>query len=88
MGAGAALWDVAGDGALRLAASSAAPFPEVDTLRLLPLSGGTEEALLEVQGRILQLAAATLDADGTEALVLGVWRPEGGAELRVVRGAR
>ncbi len=88
VGAGAALWDVAGDGALRLAASSAAPFPEVDTLRLLPLSGGTEEALLEVQGRILQLAAATLDADGTEALVLGVWRPEGGAELRVVRGAR
>ncbi len=87
VGAGAALWDAAGDGTLRLAASSAALWPVVDTLRLLPLSGGAAEGLLEVPGRILQLTAA-LDGDGTEALVLGVWRSEGGAELRLVRGAR
>jgi hypothetical protein len=88
VGAGAALADVAGDGALRVVATSDAAAPAADRLRLLAVADGSESGSLDVPGRILQVTAASLDADGSEALVLGVWRPEGGAELRVVRGAR
>jgi hypothetical protein len=88
VGAGAALADVAGDGALCVVATSDAAAPAADRLRLLAVADGSESGSLDVPGRILQVTAASLDADGSEALVLGVWRPEGGAELRVVRGAR
>jgi len=88
VGAGAALADVAGDGVLRLAASSAAALPAVDRLVLLAMQDGTEHGSVEVPGRILQVTAAPLETGGPEALVLGVWTPEGGAELRLVRGSR
>jgi hypothetical protein len=85
VGAGAALADTQGDGALGLAASSADAAPAEDTLRLLGLSDGAERGRVQVPGRILQVAAAAFEALGPDALVLGVWRPDGGAELRVVR---
>ncbi len=88
VGAGAALVDVAGDGAFAVAASSDAAAPAVDRLRLLGPEDGAERGSVEVPGRILQVAAAALEANAPEALVLGVWRPEGGAELRLLRGAR
>jgi hypothetical protein len=88
VGAGAALTDVSGDGTVRLAASSALAAPATDRLRLLAPGDGAERGSVEVPGRILQVAAADLDGDGTEALVLGVWQPDGGAELRVVRSPR
>jgi hypothetical protein len=87
VGAGAALLEAPPGGALRVAASTAAQAPATDRLRLLFLADAAEGNGVEVPGRILQVTAARLETDGTEALVLGVWRPEGGAELRVVRGA-
>jgi hypothetical protein len=84
VGAGAALQD-ARDGALFLAASSSAAAPAEDVLRLLGLADGTEHARVPVPGRILQVAAAAFEANGPEALVLGVWGADGGAEVRVVR---
>jgi len=45
---------------------------------------GPEEPSVAVPGRILQVSAG---APGPgPALVLGVWTPDGGSELRVVRG--
>jgi hypothetical protein len=85
VGAGAALADVQGDGALGLAASSTAAAPAEDTLRLLGVPDGAELGRVQVPGRILQVAPAAFEAEGPDALVLGVWRPDGGAELRVVR---
>jgi len=87
VGAGAALLEAPPGGALRVAASTAAQAQATDRLRLLFLADASEGNGVEVPGRILQVTAARLETDGTEALVLGVWRPEGGAELRVVRGA-
>jgi hypothetical protein len=86
VGAGAALVEV--DEALAVAASSDAAALAVDRLRLLGAADGVEHGSVEVPGRILQVAAARLETNGAEALVLGVWRPEGGAELRLVRSAR
>jgi hypothetical protein len=85
VGAGAALADVLGDGTLLLAASSAAAAPAEDVLRLLGVADGVEYARVAVPGRILQVAAGAFEAQGPEALVLGVWRADGGAEVRLVR---
>jgi len=80
VGAGAAL--VSWRGETRIAASSAAPGPVEDRLRLV--GTGPEEPSVAVPGRILQVSAG---APGPgPALVLGVWTPDGGSELRVVRG--
>jgi hypothetical protein len=78
VGAGAAL--VSWQGEVRVAASSAAAAPTEDRLRLL--GAGPEEASVTVPGRILQVSPG---APG--ALLLGVWTPDGGSELRLVRGA-
>jgi hypothetical protein len=87
VGAGAALTDFASDGPVQVAASSAASAPAEDRLRLLSLADGAELARVEVPGQILQVAAAAQGTGRGEVLVLGVWRPDGGAELRLVRGA-
>ena len=86
VGAGAALVDGAADGLGLLAASSSAPAPAEDTLRLLALQDGTAQGGLQLKGRILQVATARAGVNGAEALLLGVWREDGGAELRLVRG--
>jgi hypothetical protein len=88
VGAGAALVEGKGGSAFSVAASSDAATPAVDRLRLLGAADGVEHGSVEVPGRILQVTSAALETNGAEALVLGVWRPEGGAELRLVRGAR
>ena len=80
VGAGAAL--VSWRGEMRVAASSAAPAPAEDRLRLV--GPGPEEPSVPVPGRILQVCGG---APGPgPALVLGVWTPDGGSELRMVRG--
>ena len=83
VGAGAALLEA--DGTLHLAASSASALPVVDRLVLLSAEDGTERASVEVPGRILQVTPAALKAGAPEALLLGVWGPDSGAELRLVR---
>jgi hypothetical protein len=83
VGAGAAL--VPWDGAVAVAASSAAAAPERDRLRLLDADG--ERGRLEMGGRIIQVTAAALAPDGPPALLLGVWTPDGASEIRVVRRA-
>lgn len=88
VGAGAAAVDLAADGVVRIAASSGAAAPAVDRLRLLAATDGAERASIDVPGRILQVAAADVDGDGREALLLGIWRPEGGSELRLLRSQR
>lgn len=85
VGAGAALLDAA-TGEVRVAASSAQAFPSVDRLVLLSARDASEGASVEVPGRILQVAAASLEKGGPEVLLLGVWGPEGTSELRLVRG--
>ncbi|MGZ6133493.1 MAG: hypothetical protein ACXWK9_03495, partial [Myxococcaceae bacterium] len=81
VGAGAAL--VPWRGEVRVAASGAAPAPTEDRLRLVGSGGG--EPSVSVPGRILQVRPAP-GPGGNPALVLGVWTPDGGSELRVVRG--
>lgn len=88
VGAGAAAVDLAADGVLLVAASSGAAAPATDRLRLLAAADGAERASVEVPGRILQVTAADVDGDGHEVVVLGVWRPDGGSELLLVRGRR
>ena len=82
VGAGAAL--VSWGAEVRVAASSAAPAPAEDTLRLLGQGGAGPS--IAVPGRILQVRPAP-GPGGNPALVLGVWTKDGGSELRVVRGA-
>ncbi|HXX29990.1 MAG TPA: VCBS repeat-containing protein [Myxococcaceae bacterium] len=88
VGAGAAAVDLAGDGAVRIAASSSAAAPAVDRLRLLAPDGGAELASVEVPGRILQVAAWSSARGSEEELLLGVWRTDGGSELRLARRGR
>jgi hypothetical protein len=68
---------------MRMAASSAAAAPERDRLRILDVEG--ERARIEVAGRILQVSVATFDPEAPPALLLGIWTPDGGSEIRVVR---
>jgi hypothetical protein len=81
VGAGAAL--VPWDGGMRVAASSAAAAPERDRLRIVDTDG--ERARIEVPGRILQVTLAAFDLEASPALLLGIWTPDGGSEIRVVR---
>lgn len=78
VGAGAALveWN---DG-VWVAAGSAAANPAEDRLRLVGDRAPVDP--VGVPGRILQVCRGTLD--GRAALLLGVWTPEGGSEIRVV----
>jgi hypothetical protein len=86
VGAGAAPVRL-GEG-LRLAVSSARAAPAVDSLRLLSPVDAAERGAVDVPGRILQVVSMDAPGQGTETLVLGVWRPEGGSELRLVRSPR
>jgi hypothetical protein len=82
VGAGAAL--LPGDGEVWLLASSAAADPARDHLRLLRFEGGPVlEA--DVPGRVLQAVPVPGGTGGARALVAS-WTPEGGSELRWVRG--
>jgi hypothetical protein len=81
VGAGAAL--VPWDGAMRVAASSAAAAPERDRLRIVDADG--ERARIEVVGRILQVSLAAFDAEAPPVLLLGIWTADGGSEIRAVR---
>jgi len=78
VGAGAALVDWR-DGTW-VAASSAAASPAEDQLRLV----GDRASLdpVGVPGRILQVCPGALE--GRTVLLLGVWTPQGGSEVRVV----
>ncbi|HET9155640.1 MAG TPA: hypothetical protein VFN91_03160 [Myxococcaceae bacterium] len=78
VGAGGALVDWADE--MFLAATSDAANPAEDRLRVV----GERSSLgdVAVPGRVLQVCRAVLD--GRVVLVLGVWTPGGGSELRIV----
>ena len=84
VGAGATLAAGDAEGALGLLASSNAAAPGVDRLRVASLADGAEGATVQVPGRILQVVSSHSKVGGPEALLLGVWRADGGAELRLV----
>jgi hypothetical protein len=89
VGAGAALLAGEDQGALAiLVASSSGVTPAEDTLRFLFVPDGTTHGTLDVSGRILQVATAFQGFELPDALVLGVWKPGGGSELRLVRWLR
>jgi hypothetical protein len=93
LGAGSALADVDGDGRPEICTSSPRHAPEVDELRISSLNGtaaGPElwrTAELPKGARILQIVPADLDGEGTEALIVGLWLPDGSGELDVFRRA-
>lgn len=102
-GAGSALADLTADGQLSLATSSPRYQIDPDELRVFPLAAlkaayargspvdlGTVTPAwqgLALRGRILFIAAADLDGDKADELILGVWLADGGGELQVFRRA-
>jgi hypothetical protein len=95
----AVLADLDGDGTPELVATSAKFFPDSDEVRVLALTaveaiGARGGALSEAvpvwagptsRGRVLSAAAADLDGDGSEEVVLGSWLPDGSGELLIAR---
>lgn len=96
LAAASALVDVDGDGEADLATSlpSLAPAPDELSVYLRPPPGEapvTVAALtrlvqlgLEPGARVMQLQAARLESGSRDALVVGVWLPDGTSELRVL----
>ncbi|HLL53033.1 MAG TPA: hypothetical protein VK447_05765, partial [Myxococcaceae bacterium] len=88
LGAGSALVDLDGDGKAEVATSSPLFAPEGDELRVLDGSGKTVLWQSPVgRGQVMQAASVELEKGKARGLVLGVWTPDGGAELRLFRRA-
>ena len=88
IGAGTALFDVDGDGVPELATSSAAYAPEVDELRVYvdgPWGAPPKWQLAVARGRVMVAAAARLDRERAQQLLLGTWLADGTSELLVIR---
>jgi len=88
IGAATALFDVDGDGTPELATSSAAFGPELDELRVYvdgPWGAPPKWQLAVARGRVMAAAAARLDRERAQQLLLGTWLPDGTSELLVIR---
>jgi len=88
IGAGTALFDVDGDGTPELATTSAAYAPEVEELRVYvdgPWGAPPKWQLAVTRGRVMAAAAAHLDRERAQQLLLGTWLPDGTSELLVIR---
>ena len=93
LGAASALADVDGDGASEIATTEPAHAPAPEVLRVLRAPGGAgaphpNEVRFRTElgsGRAMQMAAADLDADGADELVIALWLPDGATELQVFR---
>ena len=92
LGAASALADLDGDGAAEIATTEPAWAPSPEVLRILraPSSvastGGAADPLFRAElsrGRALQIAAADLNGDRAQELVVALWLPDGTAELQV-----
>jgi hypothetical protein len=96
LGAASALADVDGDGTAEIATTEPAYAPSPEVLRVLrgpssrapgPSDGVRFRAELG-RGRALQIAAADLDGDRSDELVVALWMPDGATELHVFRRRR
>jgi hypothetical protein len=91
LGAGTALADLDGDGRPELVTSSPKLAPEVDELRAYALNGNVigpelwHTADLPKGARVLQIAAADMDGDGTDELIVAMWLPDGTSEIDLFR---
>lgn len=96
LGAASALADLDGDGAAEIATTEPVWAPAPEVLRVLrapsasapaPSGDGVRFRAELDRGRALQIAAADLDGDRAQELIVALWLPDGAAELRVFRRA-
>lgn len=88
LGAATALCDLDGDGTPELATTSPAPAPEPEELRVLPDAPGGAPPRWQLsipRGRALAAAAARLDRERAQQLLLGISLPDGTGEVLVYR---
>ncbi len=88
IGAGTALCDLDGDGVPELATSLPVHAPEVDEVRVhadAPWSGSPKWQLAVPRGRVMAAAAARLDRERAQQLLVGTWLPDGTSEVLVYR---
>jgi hypothetical protein len=93
LGTASTLADLDGDGAAEIATTEPAWAPSPEVLRVLrvpsataPTTGNGVRFRTELgRGRALQMAAADLDGDRADELVVALWLPDGATELHVFR---
>ncbi|HEY8212052.1 MAG TPA: VCBS repeat-containing protein [Myxococcaceae bacterium] len=88
IGAGTALFDVDGDGAPELATSSASYAPDAEEVRVFadgPWGLPPKWTVPIARGRVMAAAAAHLDHERAQQLLLGAWLPDGTSEVIVLR---
>jgi len=88
IGAGTALCDLDGDGSPELVTSNAAHGPDVDEVRVYadaPWGAAPRWQAQVARGRVMAAAAARLDRERGQQVLVGTWLPDGTSEVLVYR---